>query len=78
MAKRTTRKKPVPAVTLADAPVAVAALGINVPYYRVRLVGNRLEFHLYGGNVVYWPEPPDRRGAVPAPSPAQEEPANDA
>jgi len=58
MAKRTTRKKPVPAVTLADAPVAVAALGINVPYYRVRLVGNRLEFHLYGGNVVYWPEPP--------------------
>jgi hypothetical protein len=63
MTKRTTRKKPAaPPVTLTDAPVAVAALGINVPYYRVRLVGNRLEFHLYGGQVVYWPaDPPEEK-----------------
>ena len=58
MAKRRPKKVTPPEVTIADAPVALAALGINVPYYQVRLVGNRLEFHLYGGNVVYWPDPP--------------------
>jgi hypothetical protein len=67
MTKRRTRKKPAPTVTIADAPVAVAALGLDVPYYQVRLVGNRLEFHLYGGNVVYWPD-----------APAEQDPANDA
>jgi hypothetical protein len=60
MTKRRPRKVTQPQVTLADAPIAVAALGLDVPYYQVRLVGNRLEFHLYGGQVVYWPADPPK------------------
>jgi hypothetical protein len=62
MTKGKPRKVTAADVTLADAPVAVAALGLDVPYYQVRLVGNRLEFHLYGGDVVYWPDAPDTAG----------------
>ena len=34
---------------------ALEELGINVPFYQARLVGNRIEFHLYGGQVRTWP-----------------------
>ena len=34
---------------------ALEELGITVPYYDARLVGNRIEFHLYGGQVKTWP-----------------------
>jgi hypothetical protein len=34
---------------------ALEDLDINVPYYDARLVGNRIEFHLYGGQVRTWP-----------------------
>lgn len=42
--------------TTATIAQALAELNINVPYYACRVVGNRLEFHLYGGQVTYWPE----------------------
>ena len=42
-------------VTLAHLPRALQDLGINRPYYSARVVGNRIELHLYGGDVVYWP-----------------------
>ncbi len=35
---------------------ALAELQITVPVYTCRVVGNRLEFRLYGGRVLYWPE----------------------
>lgn len=35
---------------------AIKDLGIDVPIYTTRVVGNRLELSLYGGSVVYWPE----------------------
>jgi hypothetical protein len=45
---------------------AIKDLGLNVPYYDVRLVGNRLEFHCYGGLTLYWPDPKDDAvGATP-------------
>ncbi|NLF10196.1 MAG: hypothetical protein GX597_00235 [Anaerolineaceae bacterium] len=34
---------------------ALRELGIDVPVAACRLVGNRLEFRLYGGRVLYWP-----------------------
>lgn len=38
---------------------ALQDLGINVPYYQARVVGNRLEITLYWGAVVSWsPEAP--------------------
>ena len=45
---------------------AVDELGITRPFYSCRLVGNRLEFSLYGGDLVYWspsssPNPPAGR-----------------
>jgi hypothetical protein len=40
---------------------AVENLGINRPFYTCRLVGNRLEFSLYGGDLVYWPPKPTRK-----------------
>ena len=58
---RVTRKKPAiepdagglpPADTVRQ---AVEELGINRPFYSCRIVGNRLEFSLYGGDLVYWP-----------------------
>jgi hypothetical protein len=36
-------------------------LNVNVPYYAIRLVGDRLEFYLYGGRVVYYPRYPEGR-----------------
>ena len=38
---------------------ALRELGLTQPFYTCRVVGNRLEFVLYGGSVVYWP--PDTR-----------------
>ena len=34
---------------------ALRELGLSQPFYTCRVVGNRLEFVLYGGSVVYWP-----------------------
>jgi hypothetical protein len=34
---------------------AIRELGIDVPVYTTRVVGDRLELALYGGSVVYWP-----------------------
>ena len=56
MAKRRTRQKK---ITLDDLPNALQDLNINVPYYDARLVGGRLELHLYGGRVVRWPRNPE-------------------
>jgi hypothetical protein len=50
--RKTTRRKK---ITLDDLPQALQDLDINVPYYDARLVGNRIELHLYGGRVVRWP-----------------------
>lgn len=58
---RVTRKKPATAATETGEPTpdairqAVEELGINRPFYSCRIVGNRLEFSLYGGDLVYWP-----------------------
>lgn len=43
---------------------ALAELNLNKPYYTCRVVGNRLEFALYGGGVAFWP--PE---AAPKPKP---------
>jgi hypothetical protein len=42
-----------PEITLEQ---AVNALGIDVPVMACRMVGDRLELHLYGGRVVFYPE----------------------
>lgn len=34
---------------------AIDELGLNRPFYTCRVVGNRLEFSVYGGDLVYWP-----------------------
>jgi hypothetical protein len=34
---------------------ALRELRLTQPFYTCRVVGNRLEFVLYGGSVVYWP-----------------------
>ena len=34
---------------------AIEELGLNRPFYTCRIVGSRLEFSLYGGDLVYWP-----------------------
>ena len=65
-----TRKKPAkqpatepePAPIVADAGTirqALDELGINRPYYSCRVVGNRLEIALYGGDIVTWPPEED-------------------
>lgn len=43
---------------------ALDDLAIDRPYYTCKVVGNRLEFSLYGGDVVHWPPStsPSRRG----------------
>jgi hypothetical protein len=41
---------------------ALADLGITVPVAACRLVGNRLQFHLYGGQVLHWPVQDDDEG----------------
>ena len=40
---------------------AIEELGLNRPFYTCRVVGNRLEFSLYGGDLVYWPPKRARR-----------------
>ena len=40
---------------------ALDELGIDRPYLACRVVGNRLELTLYGGDVVTWPPPRSRR-----------------
>ena len=37
---------------------AIEELELNRPDYPCRVVGNRLEFSLYGGDVVHWPPKP--------------------
>ena len=37
---------------------AIRELGINVPIYRTRVVGNRLELFVYPGIALYWPPEP--------------------
>jgi len=36
---------------------ALEELGENRPFYTCRVVGNRLEFAMYGGDVITWPPP---------------------
>ena len=55
-AKRITKSK-------ANVARAIRELDITVPYYTCRLVGNRLEFRLYGGLAVYWPPKPATKPA---------------
>ena len=61
---RVTRKKPKPpdidtdedGQPTADAiRQAVQDLGLNRPFYSCRIVGSRLEFALYGGDLLFWP-----------------------
>ena len=40
---------------------ALEELGIDRPYMACRVVGNRLELTLYGGDVVTWPPQATRR-----------------
>ena len=55
--KRAPRKKKPPRVIddLETRALAIQELGINVPIYRTRVVGDRLELHCYGGQVLLWP-----------------------
>ena len=55
-----TLAKPSSAAAMVDAPPDLVAkalreLGLNQPFYTCRVIGNRLEFHLYGGSIVTWP-----------------------
>ena len=55
-----TLAKTATAAAMVDAPPdllakALRELGLSQPFYTCRVVGNRLEFVLYGGSVVYWP-----------------------
>jgi hypothetical protein len=64
---RTTTKSRKPPPVKLDQPTiarALRELDVTVPYYNARLVGNRIEFHLYGGAVVYWPDPPPNQKKV--------------
>jgi hypothetical protein len=69
-----TRKKP--AITADQAPIVADAgtirqaldeLAIDRPYMGARVVGNRLELTLYGGDVVTWPPKPARKPRARAP-----------
>ena len=59
---------------------ALSDLTLNRPYYNVKMVGSRLEFHTYGGQVLTWeipgkpPEPEAQAGNRPAPAPPKPEP----
>ena len=57
-----TRNKPAhkPAIVADQETIrqALDELQINRPFYTCRVVGNRLEFSLYGGDVIYWPPKP--------------------
>jgi hypothetical protein len=52
---KTTSKKPAIKADQDTIRQAVEELGINRPFYTCRVVGNRLEFSLYGGDLIYWP-----------------------
>ena len=41
--------------TAANRAKAIRELQIDVPIYRTRVVGGRLELHCYGGQVLLWP-----------------------
>ena len=59
-----TRKKPAKPAIVADPETirqALDELQINRPFYTCRVVGNRLEFSLYGGDLIYWPPKPARK-----------------
>lgn len=58
---KTTRKKPAIEADEVTIRHALQELGINRPFYTCRVVGNRLEFSLYGGDLVYWPPKPARK-----------------
>jgi hypothetical protein len=49
--------KPAPKVTnsAANRAKALQELAVDKPWYSCRVVGGRLEFALYGGDVVFWP-----------------------
>ncbi|MFC2031569.1 hypothetical protein ACFLWA_12690 [Chloroflexota bacterium] len=49
------KKKPTIKNDKATRDKAIADLGINVPIYRTRVVGGRLELFCYGGRVLFWP-----------------------
>jgi hypothetical protein len=53
-------KKPTPAPKVTANPAtikrALQDLGIDKPYYTVKVVDGRLRFTLYGGEVVTWPK----------------------
>ena len=57
------RKRGKPAIKADEATIrqAVDELGLNRPFYTCRVVGARLEFSLYGGDLVYWPPKPAPR-----------------
>jgi hypothetical protein len=52
-----------------DSPATVARavdeLGIDVPIYAARVVGDRLELRLYGGAIAYWPPEPETAAMAP-------------
>jgi len=52
------RKKPAIVADEETIRRAVEDLGINRPFYSCRIVGARLEFSLYGGDLIYWPPKP--------------------
>ena len=70
-AKRTAKPKRI-TTSQANIKRALRDLGINKPYYAVRVVGGRLELRLYGGDVALWPAAADDSDAVPE-SPEKEE-----
>jgi hypothetical protein len=53
--------RPAPSVTNTRATRAQALeeLAVDKPWYTCRVVGGRLEFSLYGGEVVFWPPQED-------------------
>jgi len=42
---------------------AIRELGINVPIYKSRVVGGRLELTIYPGRKVYWPPEPEEEAS---------------
>lgn len=56
MTKRAT-KQPKPTADADTIRQALEELGEDRPFYTCRVVGNRLEFAMYGGDVITWPPP---------------------
>jgi len=55
------RKKPALVADEETVKRAIQDLGLNRPFYTCRVVGARLEFSLYGGDLVYWPPKTTKR-----------------